>query len=338
MMGVDAVNVTMKELADSLDKIEAVRTAAAVPMISANIVYEESEEPVFTPSLTLKKGPYTVGVVGVCELTGRNWRAADGRNVVIADPAASAKPLVAALRKEADLVIVLAHLQYRNISELARALPEADLILGGDGYTITYELTSSESIPVCYSGRQGKNIGIVRIWKEKNKPPRSELEMVNLRATLPENPDVKALVDEAKKDLDEEMQGAEADRLQEVNPDYASYTACRTCHREAYKKWMTTGHFQAFNPLIDQQKATEAECLKCHTTGFGDGGFVSLTTTPRMVHVQCEACHGPGARHAADPKTHRPARTRTAAPCLRCHDRANSPNFDYDAYWGKIAH
>jgi mono/diheme cytochrome c family protein len=46
----------------------------------------------------------------------------------------------------------------------------------------------------------------------------------------------------------------------------------------------------------DKDYTTDENCLKCHTTGYGKpSGFKSLTETPKLINVQCEACHGPGA-------------------------------------------
>lgn len=45
----------------------------------------------------------------------------------------------------------------------------------------------------------------------------------------------------------------------------------------------------------DKNYITDANCLRCHSTGYGKpGGFTSLAQTPDLANVQCEACHGPG--------------------------------------------
>ena len=54
------------------------------------------------------------------------------------------------------------------------------------------------------------------------------------------------------------------------------------------------------------------------------------------INVGCESCHGPGEQHSLNPKV----RTLFAAKdqCLQCHDRENSPAFEYATYWSKIVH
>jgi hypothetical protein len=55
-------------------------------------------------------------------------------------------------------------------------------------------------------------------------------------------------------------------------------------------------------------------CETCHTDVFDKkkGG--------KHAHVNCEACHGPLARHADDPASLTPARLDTAVLCVRCHE------------------
>jgi len=38
------------------------------------------------------------------------------------------------------------------------------------------------------------------------------------------------------------------------------------------------------------------------------------------AHVACESCHGPLAKHAADPTTLTPPKIDVAVLCLRCHE------------------
>lgn len=53
-------------------------------------------------------------------------------------------------------------------------------------------------------------------------------------------------------------------------------------------------------------------CETCHSD------IVDVKTKGKHAHVNCEACHGPQATHAADP-TVVPAKLDTALLCVRCH-------------------
>jgi hypothetical protein len=77
---------------------------------------------------------------------------------------------------------------------------------------------------------------------------------------------------------------------------YLGEKTCRKCHIKEYKTWKDTNHAKAFSYLTDDQKK-DPECIQCHTTGHGSGGFVSMDATPELENVQCEQCHGSGSEH-----------------------------------------
>jgi hypothetical protein len=127
--------------------------------------------------------------------------------------------------------------------------------------------------------------------------------------------------------------------------------SCRECHPNTYARWASTKHAQAFEALLHDPKPNtiyDAECVTCHTTGFGyNSGWVSESQTPALKGNQCENCHGPGSKHIAEPDNlafRKPmALTATFADkgglCIRCHDEDNSPHFnDFSKFWSQIVH
>lgn len=54
-------------------------------------------------------------------------------------------------------------------------------------------------------------------------------------------------------------------------------------------------------------------CETCHAD-VGD-----LKKSGKHAHVNCEACHGPLAKHANDPSSVTPPKLDTAVLCVRCH-------------------
>ncbi len=101
--------------------------------------------------------------------------------------------------------------------------------------------------------------------------------------------------------------------LATANGDGAKYIGakkCKACHMKQYKAWKKTTMATSFENLKPGVKAeektkvgldpnkdytTDKDCLRCHTTGYGKpGGFINIEKTPKLINVQCEACHGPG--------------------------------------------
>lgn len=115
---------------------------------------------------------------------------------------------------------------------------------------------------------------------------------------------------------------------------YVSASRCQGCHNTYFTSWAFSDHAKAWQSLVTRQAEQDPECVGCHSTAWGEpGGNASLTKSAMNTWhaVQCESCHGPGSAHADDPHGNRTAPIQPST-CLACHDQANSPQFDYDAY------
>lgn len=112
---------------------------------------------------------------------------------------------------------------------------------------------------------------------------------------------------------------------------YASVQTCAGCHGDRAKGWQTTRHAKALETLKKKSQDTLPGCVKCHVTGFEkDGGYVDQELTPALAGVQCEACHGPAANHAANPMNKKNLIARPGETiCRECHTKGQDPKFDY---------
>ncbi len=120
-------------------------------------------------------------------------------------------------------------------------------------------------------------------------------------------------------------------RIQGPRPDYVGQSVCRGCHMGVHDSWAETVHSGALETLKQIGQGANAECLPCHTVGFGlPGGFVSEDTTPRLAGVQCENCHGPAGPHVSDPGNLavRPVVSQAALTCGGCHTDFHHPTYD----------
>jgi peroxiredoxin len=128
--------------------------------------------------------------------------------------------------------------------------------------------------------------------------------------------------------------------------------ACRSCHAKEYASWAAGPHAAALAALETKHKSGDANCLKCHTTGFGrEGGFqpgAAALAHSDLARVGCESCHGPGGNHVDAPNK---IGTIVALGdkcdscvilqiCGSCHDDANDPGFEFSvkAKIDKIRH
>ncbi len=97
--------------------------------------------------------------------------------------------------------------------------------------------------------------------------------------------------------------------------EFVGTKKCKACHLKEYKSWAETKMAQTFEVLKPGERAdaktaagldpnqdytTDAECLPCHVTGWGKaGGFTDIESTPDLVGVGCEMCHGAGKDYIA---------------------------------------
>lgn len=169
--------------------------------------------------------------------------------------------------------------------------------------------------------------------------------------------------------------------------EYVGVSKCKMCHNKTekgaqYTKWLESPHAKTFETLKSDESATiaadkgisgnaweAAECLVCHTTGFGNGGYevkdadfwnpaaddkVGAKAVKLMKSLQsvgCESCHGPGSAYKSSKvKKAILAGEITAASvgllevseatCLTCHNE-KSPTFkgfNFEEKFAKIAH
>lgn len=177
-----------------------------------------------------------------------------------------------------------------------------------------------------------------RLAQKRTAPPpdRSTFSFIQtpIEWDLPQDP---AAADVLKA-FDEELARinvANAGTLPEPKPGQAVYTgteSCFECHAETRDFWKANEHAHAWVTLEKVNKTFDAECVSCHVTGYGQAGGSLVGKTAGREAVQCEACHGPGSKHVADPTLDNIIAKPTANDCAGCHNQHHSPRFQFDTY------
>lgn len=94
----------------------------------------------------------------------------------------------------------------------------------------------------------------------------------------------------------EEAAGNAAEPTPPAGQTYVGVKNCSSCHFEQFIVWKKDKHSLAFDNLPAKYK-TDASCLKCHTTGFGEASGFKTTADTSLASISCEVCHGPGSKH-----------------------------------------
>lgn len=330
-MGVAAHNIGRTEAALGAGALREL-CRQGQPLLSAN-VGDDAGQPIARPLRIVAVDGRRVAFVGV--LSPRF--AAPGMQV--ADPRTAILAAIGAAKGAYDALIVLAYLPREELESLAAALPEADAIVGGPtGQPIAPRMVG----PVLLASATSKGKFVAVIDLPASGPAAGRI--VQLDASYADDPAQRKNLEDYLAALDRRDFPPEQTGLSPILPaaapaDYrvAGSESCAACHAAQSSVWRQTGHARAWQTLAARHFEVDPECMQCHTTGYGlPGGFATRAATPGRVSVGCESCHGPSAAHAADPHRHTPFRA--ADQCTQCHDRENSPKFDFAAYWGKIHH
>lgn len=260
----------------------------------------------------------------------------------IESPRAAILNLLPTLKGKYDHLIVLAYLPEVELRALASSLPEADAVIGGPtGQSIVPE----RSGPTWLAAATNKGKFVITLTVKESERGWSG-KVHELNDEFADDPNQKENVAAFHRTLTE--RDFTADQTSFVSLAARDFPAgfrvvgsdrCLDCHSQACDAWKASKHSHAWDSLTRTGSQVDAYCQQCHTTGFGlPGGFESVSRSPRRISVGCEDCHGAGFAHVAEPAVHTPFFQQAEHHCQRCHDRENSPKFDYEKYWPIISH
>jgi len=188
--------------------------------------------------------------------------------------------------------------------------------------------------------------------KESGQAPSTfENNFVALDADLPDQPDVKDIVDATKLRVNQAGKSQAAavsgiDSRPELKLDelvFTGWLTCALCHAPQAEFWKKTGHAAAYQTLSEQEQQFNLDCLPCHVTAehketrISDDDAVLLSLPPVLQQVGCEICHGPGKNHAASKDPAAISRIPEKSICTRCHTPERDEGFHYENDLERIA-
>ncbi|NMB44792.1 MAG: multifunctional 2',3'-cyclic-nucleotide 2'-phosphodiesterase/5'-nucleotidase/3'-nucleotidase [Firmicutes bacterium] len=146
------------------------RQAEAVfPVLSANVL-NEAGEPIGISAVVKLVSNLKVGIIGLT--TPDTPFVTHPKNVVglrLDDPIERAKSLASYLRPQVDVVIALTHLGIEVDQELAAAVPEIDVIVGGHSHTRIEEPVVVGNTYIIQAGEHAQELGYLQITLENGR-------------------------------------------------------------------------------------------------------------------------------------------------------------------------
>ena len=305
----DAVVPGEKDFALGLQTFEKLRKATKIRFLAANLVLRKGGKALFEKSAIFNRKsadgkPLRIAVVGI---VGEGLPFP--KELKTLSPLDTAKREVAAVRKKADLVILLTHAGLETDRMLAEKVPGVDIIVGGHTQSFLQDPVKVGKTVIYQSSFRNQYVGVVSL----DHPFTGEsYKLVGLDAGY-DSPEGKPsetdkLVTEFKKalgDLNSQDDAKIAKITQETavstGTKFHTFPKCAECHLKQFDFWRKTNHALALNALIEKQQFKNKECLGCHTVGLGDPlGFMSVNGLAEYKKIPGHAIASDGSNSAED--------------------------------------
>jgi len=354
-MSLDVVNLGYRDLryADLLLRPDATLKLEKSALISSNIKSADAAHinpaPYVIKTVTANRlaQPVRIAFIGVSDTAPDDQQnAVKASGFVINDPFESVKAALAEVHDQADVTVVVGFLSLPAVNKLARQNDDLDIIINTDERGLVPDPRQVNNALIVYAAKETKHLGELRFYADKDGAiERFTARYVQLDEVITDDPLMATMTKKARQEIDvvqnrlaEEEAKAYVVDTSQPSP-YVMSEACGKCHVAEYEVWQKSRHSHAFAALETKQRLYDAACIGCHSLGFQQaGGFVNIKATPQLANVQCESCHGPGAAHVAQPAAGNYKTPTKNQSCLICHDRENSPDFDFVKYWPVVAH
>jgi Cytochrome c554 and c-prime len=345
-LGVDAVTLGERELAQDPRRLRALLQAAHVQVVLANLV-DRKGAPAFPADKLIDADGISIGVFGVTELGAASaalkekWKKA---GYTLTPPEEAARTTAASLRaRGAAFVVALVHAESGQVrgKEIVAGARDVDVAIlghGGEGHDGAVALIKDDARPhIATAGGRGMSVGRMDVrfgaTVAEHKTPAIEDRVVPLTKAIKEQLGVGLLTRVLTVPMfDSDRLMAQAKKLNRVPKemirdlyehwDYASTKACGYCHEKQVPQWNTTDHSHALATLKKGKHDHDPACLGCHVMGYLQPGGTRdiVMALGGFADVGCEACHGPSAEHVRSVNKKK-GTSRHVDPiiCLGCH-------------------
>ena len=349
-LGYDAVNLGHREAALSAVQLRQFRASSPVPLLSANLLDQETGAALFPTHCIVRRGAWRIALVGVMD--SRIPVEALGAGLSVEPMDMTLARLLPGLKKEADFIILLAFADEAKLAELARKFYELDLILGGKVSQPAQHLVRENRSLVFYTTNQSRAIGRLKLTLDEpsNLTARSG-DILLMHDRIAQSKSVEELADAYREEIRrthlkiDDPAWLQADRVPGLKDmgSFAGSERCLAYHANAARVWAGSSHAHAFKTLVDLKADADPNCIGCHSVGFGaQNGYRRDLGSSRLTNVGCESCHGPGGQHVAQrtagSELMTKMRTVGAGDCQKCHHGEFSRPFVWGKFWHQIAH
>jgi len=338
--GYDAIGLGEWDLNYGLEFLEEMIREYKLPFTSANVRFPDSGEPILPPYLIVEKGGIRFGIISVLDPEKKiATMAAHDPVFDVRDPVATLRELIPEIRQQAQTIVLLSHMEDKGTEALLKEVQGVDIAVVGHTYRKFDNERALGDVALLSAVHEGRYLGRADLSLDSEGVLQAfSVEVTAMDEKIADDPVVLEKVEAFKARLEEFRLALRGDHQQVKGSDQESFLSersCRKCHEDAWETLKETRHQSALASLGKKGQTLNPDCLVCHVVGYEyKGGYDDRPPGNRLGNVQCEACHGYGTEHSRDGKYGK----RAASSCTQCHDKENSPNFDFATYWEKIKH
>ncbi|RJP76955.1 MAG: hypothetical protein C4524_09410 [Candidatus Zixiibacteriota bacterium] len=194
-LGYDAVNVTAQDLMAGVETLRWAADSLRVPLISANLASKNGGL-VFPGWVIRQAGDLTIGVVGLGAVRPLEMHRARVDSLEFTAPEPALRRALDQVRPQCDRVILLTDLTSRATREIARTIPEIDLVISTMELTPTQGLRRVGQAWVAGTSRQGKAITTIGLTPVTEDSLAATFSKALLDSTYRDDPRVARLISE----------------------------------------------------------------------------------------------------------------------------------------------
>jgi len=360
LMGVDCLTLSEREFVFGSAFLRELAAKSSVPLVCSNLKDKQAQVSYFMPYLRLKRGGKKILLTAVVDPLKSSALKLQGLEV--SDPVAGLRRIQDTISH--DLFVVVMQTDKATADKWLSRLPGVDIVILGRQRGVQSKAEKLHGAQVLYNCNRGQTVSVLEVPLSGDKKVLPAPENFLLRASdFTEDPQVASWVKEfenwlhsyhAKRQKDVKKGGLpeilqrlidKNKKAQQQKDHYVGSQRCVKCHQKKVAIWEKTRHARAMASLKVRKRENDPDCFRCHVTGLVGAGinqsadagrrenpFAKLIQREQRNHlpdVQCEACHGPGSRHVANPGKE----TKMIIPgdhdCRQCHTPDTDPEFSF---------
>ncbi len=260
-IGCDAMNIGTHDLAYGMEFLQGINNTRNLPLISGNIYYSDSNDPVFDTYKLIKRNNLDIAVTGVTFSLPSAVSSLELR-----DPISVGTELIAELNKKADIVVILVDAAQQHHKTIKREFIGADYIFTSN-YTMRTptNLPQPDNGPIFYSlGKEGRYLAVIEADIVDSKAVVTDITNATEQISMIE----KRLMSLQKKDPEKSLEElyAESPNILRVINNYeekrgkAEQTLATAVNRSTYKSVPMDKEVDDDPELLELVEASLAEC------------------------------------------------------------------------------